>query len=854
MDKASTTTNAYDNDRIASAPNGDAVFAESPSEAAVDMAAARTDHHDFSTSLPGNVESDGTSSESQETAPAATERHDDTASSAATTVSADDERERWEQQRRTLKRQQEEFEKNREKREREFAAYQEEETRKLRERLEALWHTQTSRLMQELESVHAERLKQLDKEAENIREANFSREQAERERRTQELDEEFAQKRARLQAELDAEETKQRKKMTVAAAQQEKAEQQRKHMEDELTENRLRLQQELTKAEVQNRQVTIIRQTLETYEKQLQATAEKIAEDRIAVIQARFDSNKEALQRANEENRALQSRINFFETLANRLGGREPEEVLHELTDKKLSLDKLREELSRRPPQELKTHYDELERREKELAEKLRQSQALVESMRSDNDRLAVTEMELNRERKEKELWKQRYEALEILMKNLESDIKRLKSQYGKNEERDERIRTVETPYITEPPALMAEVPSEIEWLDTIEQRCADYGFKFPRRILNAFHTSLKVAEWSPITVLAGVSGTGKSELPRLYALFGGLTFMPLPVQPNWDSQESMLGFFNTIDNVFDAQPVLRFLAQCCKKKDKDYPGLADAVNLILLDEMNLAHIELYFAEFLSKLELRRSLSRCNLPLLEVKLGADMEPYRIPLQRNILFTGTMNQDETTKSLSDKVLDRSAIIHFPRPRVLHRRSDITEHKLPAKPDALLPFEVWRGKWVVYNTHFANSEIALYKEFIQNINGALEVVGRALGHRVWQSIEAYMANHPDVKAARNDNNVGSVEFDRAMHVAFEDQLVQKVMPKLRGIETRGIAKTKCLDEIARMLSDKHFGIVEDFQLACTTGYGQFIWNSAKYLDEPDTEQVTEQEQPDTEKERG
>ena len=101
------------------------------------------------------------------------------------------------------------------------------------------------------------------------------------------------------------------------------------------------------------------------------------------------------------------------------------------------------------------------------------------------------------------------------------------------------------------------------------------------------------------MTVLSGVSGTGKFELPRLYSHFGGINFLSLSVQPNWDSQESMLGFFNSIDNKFDAQPVLRLLAQSQKAQVDDYPGLEDVMSLILMDEMNLAHVELYFAEFL---------------------------------------------------------------------------------------------------------------------------------------------------------------------------------------------------------------------------------------------------------------
>ncbi|MDR2345897.1 MAG: hypothetical protein LBE18_07495, partial [Planctomycetaceae bacterium] len=128
--------------------------------------------------------------------------------------------------------------------------------------------------------------------------------------------------------------------------------------------------------------------------------------------------------------------------------------------------------------------------------------------------------------------------------------------------------------------------------------------------------------------------------MPKLYAHYGGINFLPTSVQPNWDSQEAMLGFFNLM-------------------------------NIVLLDEMNLAHVELYFAEFLSKLELRRG-KKGDVPNLEVKIGAGIAPYQLPIGRNVLWVGTMNQDETTKSLSDKVLDRGIIIHFPRPKQLERR--------------------------------------------------------------------------------------------------------------------------------------------------------------------------------------
>ena len=119
----------------------------------------------------------------------------------------------------------------------------------------------------------------------------------------------------------------------------------------------------------------------------------------------------------------------------------------------------------------------------------------------------------------------------------------------------------------------------------------------------------------------------------------------------------------------------------------------------------------------------------------------------------------------------------------------------------------------------------------------MNASLSVTGRALGHRVWQSIEYYMANYPDVRAAQRISDKEALA--KAMHIAFEDQLVQKVMPKLRGIDTRGKSKTECLDkirgQIVRGIDRNTFNLTEDFDLACDLGYGQFIWQSANYLND-------------------
>jgi hypothetical protein len=415
-----------------------------------------------------------------------------------------------------------------------------------------------------------------------------------------------------------------------------------------------------------------------------------------------------------------------------------------------------------------------------------------------------------------------RIEEREAEARQQHEELIRLKGGLLSGEDRDKRIEVIKVPVFKDL-ALRTGPVNELQWLEEIAKATEQQGLRFSRRILHAFHTCLKTSEWSPLTVLAGASGTGKSQLPKLYAHFGGIHFMSLPVQPTWDSSQSLLGFFNTLDNSFDAQPLLRLLVQMSQ------PAMKDAMSLVLLDEMNLAHVELYFAEFLSRLEDRRGISAVEVPSISVSLGAKVKAYEVPLGRNVLWAGTMNQDETTKSLSDKVIDRGFMIHFPSPERFERRSELK--RLP-EAAALLPRATW-GTWCAKASPFNELQITPYLELLERINACLSVAGRSMGHRVWQSIEYYMANYPDVRQALTSVHVDPDVLRRSMDMAFEDQLALKVMPKLRGIETRGRSRTECLDVIQALLEDKGFALVDDFRRACAVGYGQFIWSSADYL---------------------
>lgn len=550
-------------------------------------------------------------------------------------------------------------------------------------------------------------------------------------------------------------------------------------------------------------------------------------------------SAKEENTRLRDALRTQTELLSAFEQLKQQLGGKDPAEILRALNSQADELKRLHEELATRPTEEMRERYQALEseaKNQKVRADEREQQIIAIQASVAEVGDLRRHNAELNAENKS---LAQRASIFEGAANEAQAELNRLRAAYERPAEMEARYKEIEMPHIGKDIAKrpVKDDIDEMIWLTGVGNACNTYGLHFNSRILKAFHTSLKTAEWSPLTVLAGVSGTGKSELPRLYSHFGGIYFEPLSVQPNWDSQESMLGFFNSIDNKFDAQPVLRFLAQSQKPWSDDYPGLQDAVCLVLLDEMNLAHPELYFAEFLSKLELRRGRKGSDVPFIPVKIGAGMKSYELPLGRNVLWTGTMNQDETTKSLSDKVLDRSIIINFPRPTELKRRLKLTPLDNNNR-GSLLHKASWQS-WLVLDSHFSDDQIKSFKNFIERINASLAVTGRALGHRVWQSIEYYMANYPDVRAAAAKKDF--LALAKAMHIAFEDQLVQKVMPKLRGIDTRGKSKTECLDKIRGQIiagiDGNSFNLAEDFDLACELGYGQFIWQSANYLNADD-----------------
>lgn len=360
-------------------------------------------------------------------------------------------------------------------------------------------------------------------------------------------------------------------------------------------------------------------------------------------------------------------------------------------------------------------------------------------------------------------------------------------------------------------PGDLPKFTSEAQFLNNFIQDIQAKGFYFPERIVRAFHTSLKVQGISALVILSGISGTGKSELPQLYAKYIGAEFLLLAVQPRWDSPQDLLGFYNYMENQFKPTPLIQGIYQYNRS-----PQLQNRLVLVLLDEMNLARVEYYFSEFLSKLETRRH----HPAELEIDLGncsEKLEPGDLHIPKQFLFVGTMNEDETTQTLSDKVLDRANVITFGKPSKLALISspngNASRKFRPVTYDQFI-------NWI--QEPDANSELVKHLEICLNkTNHIMAEMGHPFAHRVYQSIIYYIVNYPGVRDIKSE----------AFKWALADQFGQKILPKLRGLEIADDSLQENLAQLGGIISAiGEPNLEKAFHRACQ-GY-QFQWPGLAY----------------------
>lgn len=279
-----------------------------------------------------------------------------------------------------------------------------------------------------------------------------------------------------------------------------------------------------------------------------------------------------------------------------------------------------------------------------------------------------------------------------------------------------------------------------------------------------------------------------------------GINFSAMAVQPRWDSPQDMLGFYNYMQQRYKATELSRILWQFDyfnnEKCKKQYASANDLpMNIVLLDEMNIARVEYYFSDMLSKLELRRTINSNNDKQrkdaeIEIECGALEDSKfarKLFINSNTLFVGTMNEDETTQVLSDKVLDRSNVIRFGKPENLQAKANTQGFTNSCNLEESLSLNQWK-KWSNQSTLETRNKQAL-KDTIENINIQLEKVNRPFGHRVWNSIENYINLYPAGKDSYKN--------------ALSDQIEMKILTKLNGLEKENQEANEVLSEIGSIV---------------------------------------------------
>ena len=275
------------------------------------------------------------------------------------------------------------------------------------------------------------------------------------------------------------------------------------------------------------------------------------------------------------------------------------------------------------------------------------------------------------------------------------------------------------------------------------------------------------------LTILQGMSGTGKTSLPKIFieALMGNCEIVE--VESSWKDKNELIGYYNEFSKTFTPKKFTQALYKAKLNQDNIY--------FIVLDEMNLSRIEYYFSDFLSLMENEED--KREIKLLNVKLYRYLdknkieykeltEGHTIKIPANIWFIGTANKDESTFSISDKVYDRANTINFNK-----RAPKVTSFNTPREP-LYVSYPAFRRILDDAVNNF-NFDIESHKIFTE-VEEILAPFNISFGNRVAKQIEEFVKIYC------------SCFDDSASHIneAIEKILLTKVVQKLeyRSVEDK------------------------------------------------------------------
>lgn len=325
-----------------------------------------------------------------------------------------------------------------------------------------------------------------------------------------------------------------------------------------------------------------------------------------------------------------------------------------------------------------------------------------------------------------------------------------------------------------------------------------------------------------PFLLLAGISGTGKSRIVRElaracwdegtdeYKAQKPKNFQMVQVKPNWHDSSDLIGYVSRVSGKaeFVAGEFLNFIAKAWENTETPY--------FLCLDEMNLAPVEQYFAEYLSVIESRKSHEDGTVTTDPIVEKADEEWYfnltasltsdedirkqfneqGICIPQNLIVVGTVNMDETTFSFSRKVLDRAMTIEM---NEVDLHGGLTERNEPiGKLD--------KAELIGYavdgvDVYAANKEVCeTVLTYLDAVNSVLEGTPFKIAYRTRNEFLLYVVNNLPYKKGENDEELPQ---GYVVACALDEITSMKVLSRIEGDDTK--VSDKLLDSLTETIEE-------------------------------------------------
>lgn len=296
-----------------------------------------------------------------------------------------------------------------------------------------------------------------------------------------------------------------------------------------------------------------------------------------------------------------------------------------------------------------------------------------------------------------------------------------------------------------------------------------------------------------PFVILTGNSGTGKTRIATHFAKFlevklgeSEKNWLLVPVGADWTDNIKILGFYNPLaangKGKYEKSSILRLIELANLPENKDIPFF------IILDEMNLSHVERYFADFLSHMETS-----------EIDFVLDGYSGSLKYPENLFIVGTVNIDETTYMFSPKVLDRANVIEF----IPEKESvlDLFNSPFDSKNNIQVAHSSFAKLFLNKSLDIRKGNSKLNEDMISELQGIfstlydlLEKCGYEFSYRTVREIRQYISAAYELTNNVNDFNLNSI---------LDEAIIQKILPKIHG-SRREIGEL--LDELEQFCSDK------------------------------------------------